>query len=319
MESIWIDGMMGLVIGDALGLPVQFMFRSELKANPVTTMMGYGTFNMPPGTWSDDGSMAIATMESIKHCRGINPDDIMARFIDWTVNGAYTPAGMAFDQGNTCMEGIRNYMVNMDYKTCGKQGERANGNGALMRIMPVCLYGYEKLKSREMTLEEVIDHVHLVSALTHNHIRSKMACGIYYFLVAAVLDEKGSLNERLQKGMDNAKRFYKKEEENLATWTFYERMEDLEEFAKTPESRIKSSGYVVDSLEAAVWSLINTTSFEMALIVAVNLGEDTDTVGAIAGGLAGLYYGYDNVPLQWKETIVRGDEIVGWCGEMCGK
>ena len=313
MNNIWINGMMGLVMGDVLGMPIQFIPRDELKESPVTGVEGYGTYNMPPGTWSDDSSMAIATLDSIRENKGIDYDDIMVRFVKWTLEGLYTPAGMAFDQGATCMEAIINYAKHKDYKTCGKTGEWANGNGALMRIMPVCLYAYVLHKNGKATLEKAVEYVHEVSALTHNHMRSKMACGIYFFMVKSILDEDGRLIDRLQKGIDVAKGFYKADMTNLVECSRFGRVNDLLEFVKAPESEIKSSGYVVDSLEAAVWSLITTDTFEDGLLRAVNLGDDADTVGAIAGGLAGLYYGYENIPAEWRKSIIKGEEIIALC------
>lgn len=329
MKNIWLDGMMGVVVGDALGTPVQFCTRAEIKRKPVKTMEGYGTFNMPPGTWSDDSSMALATLVSIREKNDIDYDDIMKRFVDWLYNGAYTPAGMSFDIGNTCMEAIRNYVRKPDYHTCGKEGERANGNGALMRIMPVCLFAYEKIKSGEWTLEEGLEKVHQVSALTHNHLRSKIACGMYYFMVANILDKvsalggnqerKYSLIECLQAGIDDGMRFYHGDMGNYDQLAYYSRLFYLDKFVNCPEREIKSSGYVVDSLEAALWCLITTNSLEDALLKAVNLGDDTDTVGAIAGGLATLYYGYENIPKEWKESIVRKEWVEEVCGSCMGK
>ena len=294
---------MGVIIGDALGMPVQFLSREGVQANPITKMEGYGTYNMPVGTWSDDGSMTLATMDSIYEKKGIDYDDIMERFIDWNFEGKYTPTGEAFDQGITCTEAIYNYLRDRDYKTCGRTGEYANGNGALMRIIPVCLHVYEQHKKGVMKLEEALAHVHQVTALTHNHLRAKMASGIYFFMVQAILDETGTLLERLQIGMDRAKEFYGADIANKVEWTRFARIENLTDFAKVVEDDIKSSGYVVDSLEAAVWSLITTDSFEEGLLRAVNLGDDTDTVGAIAGGLAGLYYGYESVPEEWRRVL----------------
>lgn len=146
-EKMWINGIMGVVVGDILGMPVQFAARSDLKINPVKTVEGYGTYNMPPGTWSDDSSMTLATLDSIREKGEVDYPDIMERFVKWLFSGEYTPAGKAFDQGNTCVEAICNYVKGKDYKTCGKTGEWANGNGSLMRIMPVCLYAYKKLEA----------------------------------------------------------------------------------------------------------------------------------------------------------------------------
>ena len=137
-------------------------------------------------------------------------------------------------------------------------------------------------------------------------------------MVQAILDNSGTLSKRLQKGMDNASDFYKLDKTNLMEWDQFARMYNMVEFARIPKDEIRSSGYVVDSLEASVWSLITTESFEEGLLRAVNLGYDTDTVGAIAGGLAGLYYGYNNIPGEWRKNIIKRDEIVEMC-EMVGE
>lgn len=313
---IWLNGIMGVVVGDALGLPVQFLSREEIKKSPVTQMQEYGTFHMPKGTWSDDGSMTLATMYSIYEKGTVDLEDIMERFAAWNYNGEYTPFGEAFDQGMTCTAAIANYMHNKDIRSCGLRDERSNGNGSLMRIMPVCLYVYEHVKAGDISEESGLELIHDVSALTHAHLRSKMACGFYYFLAKAILDRDGTLTERLQKGIDDAVSFYRKKPENLVQMSYYGRLFHLDEFAVTKEEDIRSSGYVVDSLEAAVWSLITTNSFEEAALRAVNLGDDTDTVGAIACGLAGLYYGYEAIPKEWRNVIQKGEELEGVCGEM---
>ncbi|MBQ7955322.1 MAG: ADP-ribosylglycohydrolase family protein [Lachnospiraceae bacterium] len=316
MKNIWVNGMMGVVVGDVLGMPVQFVDRAELNNKPVKTIQGYGTYNMPPGTWSDDSSMALATLDSIREKGEVNYSDIMGKFVEWMCFGKYTPAGKAFDQGNTCVEAICKYIGEKDYKTCGKTGEWANGNGALMRIMPACLYAYEKVCNKEWDLKQAMECVHQVSALTHNHRRSKMACGIYYFMVKNIIEGCASLPERLQSGVDDAVDFYHEDIGNYVELACYTRLFQLDEFAKCSEDEIKSSGYVVDSLEAAIWSLITTDTLEEGLLRAVNLGGDTDTIGAIAGGLAVLYYGYDNVPIEWRKQIIKETEIISLCEVM---
>ena len=132
-------------------------------------------------------------------------------------------------------------------------------------------------------------------------------------MASAILTIDSSLNDRLQAGLNTGFAFYEHylaDHENLE---YYDRMRDLEAFASLPEGSIRSSGYVVDALEAAVWSLVNADSFETALLKAVNLGDDTDTVGAIAGGLAGLYYGYDAIPEDWLGVLQRCEWIEGLC------
>lgn len=315
-DNKWLDGIIGVVVGDALGLPVQFKSRGELAEEPLTDMIGYGTFNMPPGTWSDDSSLTLATLASIKECGEVNCEDIMDRFVDWLENGNYTPFGFPFDQGLTCIRAIHNFENDRNVNTCGITGEYANGNGALMRIMPVCLWAYKKEMEGEWSVEEAIESVHKVSALTHNHLRSQMACGIYYFLIKRILNNEEILIDSLQKGIDEAVTFYGRSIENLAQLSFYHRLLYLNEFKNVSVQEIQSSGYVVDSIEAAVWCLINTKSIEECLLKAVNLGEDTDTVAAIAGGIAGLYYGCQCIPMKWRKMIANFDEIMACCEEL---
>lgn len=316
MGNVWLDGIMGVIVGDALGLPVQFLDRDEVRQNPVTGMRGYGTFNLPEGTWSDDGSLTLATLESILNKKEIDCEDIMENFADWLVDGKFTPFGYAFDQGNTCTRAIMQYAINGDAQHCGIRGEWANGNGALMRIMPVCLFAYEKVRDGLISENEAIEYVHRVSALTHNHMRSQMACGIYYSLVKAILQKKGNLQEAIARGIQDAKAYYQNDIQNYAELSHYGRMFEVEAFKRLAEDEISSTGYVVDSLEAAVWSLLNATSFKETALRAVNLGKDTDTVGAIACGLAGLYYGYEAIPRDWLEKIQCRSKIEEKCLKM---
>ncbi len=313
-RNIWYDGIMGVVVGDALGVPVEFLDRSEIAENPVTTMRGYGTYSLPAGSWSDDSSMTLATFDSLK--TGFDLDDIMKKFALWFTTGRYTPYGETFDVGNTCSQSIIRWLMTRDVLTCGGDREKDNGNGSLMRIMPICLYFYEIQKQENLTDSEVIERIHEVSALTHAHLRSKIACGLYYFMVKYILDEQGSLVKRLQLGIDAGFAYYEQDETNLAELEFYMNIRDLEKFAQTKEVDIKSFGYVVVTLEAALWCLLLTNSYEECVLKAVNLGDDTDTVAAVAGGLGGLYYGYDTIPDGWLTAIARREWIEGLCKEM---
>lgn len=325
-KNIWRDGMMGVVVGDALGCPVQFMSKDEIKGRargPVTGMESGGVYNMPEGTWTDDSSMAIATMASILDKGEADPADIMAQFVKWELDGEYTPFGVAFDQGNTCTSAIYRFIRHQDIKKCGSTGEYANGNGALMRIMPACLYYYDRQKLICTSDDEAVELIHIISGLTHNHIRSKMCCGIYFFCVKSIIDgvadcsqdQKPDLSNLLQRGIDAGLKYYGRDISNLTEMAYLGRLFDLSEFKDVPENDIRTTGYVIDTIEAAFWSLITTDSFEDCLLKAVNLGDDTDTVGAIAGGLAGLYYGYDNIPAAWLDSIKRKD----WIEEMCSR
>ena len=342
VRNIWIDGIMGLTIGDALGVPVQFKSRRDIKKRaqgPVTGMEEHGTYDMPIGTWSDDTSMALATMGSLIEKGTLDAGDIMLQFVKWDQDGMYTPFGRAFDQGITCSDSIYNYMQTKDVNTCGRTGEYANGNGALMRILPVCLYYYDRQKKVCTSEDEAIYGIHKVSALTHNHLRSMMCCGFYYFMVKSIIDgiaayenskgaedklqsggdtpslRKPAICDLLQCGINRAVEYYKSDLRNLNEMKHLGRLFQLSDMSQLKEESIKSSGYVVDSLEAAVWSLVTTNSFSECLLKAVNLGDDTDTVAAIAGGLAGLYYGYEGMPAEWLLVIRRRE----WIEELCMK
>lgn len=313
-RNIYLDGMIGLVVGDALGVPYEFSWRQKLKENPAVDMIGYGAHNVPAGCWSDDSSMALATLDSLRH--GYDPEEIMMNFSDWYHNAEYTPYGKVFDIGMTCMAAIENYDESGDVSSCGCDKENDNGNGSLMRILPACLYFYEKCRIGAMTEKEILEKIHEISALTHAHLRSKIACGLYYFLVKEILYGAGSLNDRLQKGFDDGFAFYDDYLSDTNELSYYDRMKNISHFAAMPDTEIESSGYVVASFEAAVWCLANTSDYRSCILKAVNLGKDTDTVAAIAGGLAGLYYGYDGIPSDWLQKIAKREWIEHLCNDI---
>ncbi len=308
-QNTWKAGILGLVVGDALGVPVEFTSRAEREVDPVTGMRAYGTHNQPAGTWSDDSSMVFATLDSINQRGGIDYQDIMEKFSEWCHYGEYTPFHEVFDIGITVSRAISRYNQGTAPVEAGGNREYDNGNGSLMRILPVCLYLYERQKMICTSENESIYTIHNISALTHAHPRSQMACGFYYFMVKAVLGREGNLIGRLQRGIDEANGYYRQDFQNRAELESFSRLSDLEEFRKLSESKIKSSGYVIDTLEAAVWCLITTESFDEAVLKAVNLGDDTDTVGAVTGGLAGLYYGYDAILTEWIQALQKRDWI----------
>ena len=314
MEKYWLDGIMGVVVGDALGCPVQFMGRDEIAnraKGQVTGMEGYGTFNKPPGTWTDDSALTLALMASIREAGAMDPEDVMNRFSDWLELGEYTPFHQAFDIGGATMDAIRRYEKDGDVTTCGGTTEYDNGNGSLMRILPARLYVYEQQGKAGMSDKEAIKQIDVISGLTHNHLRARIGCGLYYFCVRAILRESGSLMKRLQIGLDQGFAFYESDIANRVELANYGRLRYLDVWKDTNRDDVKGSGYVVHALEAAIWSAITTTTYEECGLRCVNLGDDTDTVAVIAGGLTGLYYGYDGIPAEWLEVIQRRDWIEG--------
>lgn len=205
------------------------------------------------------------------------------------------------DGGNLILS-IMDYHRGKDVRHCGGDREYANGNGSLMRILPVCLYNYLIHAERDAA----IDNIHSVSALTHAHERSCIACGIYDFIVQELIStpRKSSVKKALAKAKD----YYIDAEKNKSYNRLYE-----PNFELTAEKEIKSSGYVVDTLEAAVWCLLNTNNYKECVLKAVNLGQDTDTVAAVAGGLAGILYGYKSIPSKWIDSLIKKDEILDMC------
>lgn len=318
-ENFVLNGMMGLVVGDALGVPVEFMMREELKIDPVVDMRNYGTHEQPRGTWSDDSSMAIATMDSL--CQGVNYEDMMKKFCEWVLYGEYTPYGDVFDIGLSTRKAILNYGKGIELLQCGGKTERDNGNGSLMRILPFSLYvcgKYNNLCSREEN--KAMNMVHEVSCLTHAHPRSQIGCGFYTRFIASILQNKGQ-HSLLDVMEESAKCTFKHYEQGIYPKVMteelkaYERLREIESFAGLSEDNIYSTGYVVHTLEAAIWCFITTSNYKDCVLKAVNLGGDTDTIGAVAGGLAGCYYGYEDIPKDWLAVIKKRE----WIEELCNK
>lgn len=284
MSKIY-DGIFGLVVGDAVGVPYEFSRRDTFTA---TDMTGYGSYNLPAGTWSDDSSMALATVESIARLGRISPDDIMHNFYRWTDENAFTPYGELFDIGFATRDAIQRYAGGVPAGKCGGRGERDNGNGSLMRILPLAF-----TDCRYKTVDAVSD-------LTHAHEISLEACRIYISVARKLLRGK-PLHE-----------IVKKIKPKLSV---YERLPVLETLQR---DEISSGGYVVDTLEAALWCNLKSSSYRECILLAVNLGRDTDTVAAIAGGLAGIMYGTGGekgIPEEWIGQIARKE----WIEELCEK
>lgn len=314
----YIAAVLGLVIGDALGVPVEFKSREELKENPVTDMIGYGTHNQPAGTWSDDSSMVIATMEWLSEVENAVTDYtlLMDKFSNWLTYGNYTPYGHTFDCGISTRRAIISYGNGIEPLQCGGKSELENGNGSLMRILPAALWNSRQLAGEDV---EGAEFTFNVSAVTHAHIRSKIGCLIYSKMIADLLySQGGDKTEVLKKSLINCKKYLESTEDKqiVCELGIYDRMWDLEKFRELNEDDIKSSGYVVDTLEAAVWCFLNTDNYKDCVLKAVNLGEDTDTVGAVAGGLGGLYYGLEEIPEEWIKLLPKKEWIIELASKM---
>lgn len=294
--------LIGVCVGDSLGVPVEFVSRQILEKKPITQMNGFGTHSQPPGTWSDDSSLTFCLADSL--CSGFNLDDIADKFIKWLFNAYWTSRGVVFDVGGITDNAIQRLKQGINPLEAGPRDEYSNGNGSLMRISPMIFYLENKDVDTQFNL------THQVSCLTHGHIRSQMACGIYVQFGINLL--KGNDPElAYQKMKETVLNYYSKEPYSHELKHFERILEnDISQFAI---NSINSSGYVIDTLEASLWCLLNHKSYKETVLAAVNLGGDTDTTGAVAGGLAGIYYGYADIPQKWVNSIARIDDIKQLC------
>lgn len=295
-EKKMLGGYFGFIVGDAMGVPVEFMHRQELLADPVIDMREFGSHPVPAGAWSDDTSMTIAFMDSFTERNGIDYDDIMSKFRDWIMFAKYTPTDEMFDVGRTCLAAISNYAKGAAPLEAGLTGVDDNGNGSLMRILPLAFLCMAKGYSDE-EVRELVDEV---SSLTHAHEVSRLGCYIYVKFVMALL---------LGMTKDGAYSYIKKLDYSMYSGESIVKYDRIlkGDITELTVDEISSSGYVVSTLEAAMWVFMKASSFKEAIIGSVNLGDDTDTVGAVCGSLAGMYYGIAQIPSDWYETLIRKD------------
>jgi len=306
MRDKILGGLIGHTVGDALGVAGEFRSRDYLRKNPVTEMrpvMAHfdpKTIYQPAGTWSDDASMSLALADSLLIVGKYDSNDIMQRFSAWYHNGDYTPFGECWDIGNICSVAIDKFDKGIPAEKCGGTSERDNGNGSLMRILPIMFY-LQALYSDFTKSDEVFNLIHTVSALTHAHIRSQIACGIYLSIAESLMNPD-ELIPAVQNGLRVAEAYYGKDNSLSNEMKHFSRIYKSD-FANTPEDDINSGGYVVDTLEASLWCLLNTDNYADCVIKAVNLGDDADTTAAVVGGLAGIYYGFDAIPQKWIDAL----------------
>lgn len=302
------SAIIGFAIGDALGVPYEFSHRDERKLNPVTTLTGGGFWRQPVGTWSDDSSMVFCTMESL--CQGYDLSDMGLQFHKWIYENYWTPHGKVFDKGNQTLFAIERIHKIIEY------GEpivpmpqsmaiaRKNGNGSLMRILPMAFY------LKNIPIKDHFKIIRDVSAMTHPHIRSAIASMFYTEFAIELLN--GLKKEEAYRNAQKVTLEYSPIPSKPKELTLFSRILN-DEIWNYPEDSIKSGGYVLDTLEACFWCIMNTHDYKETVLKAVNLGDDTDTVAALAGGLVGLIYGFDQIPDEWVNLLVKKEDILQLC------
>ncbi|UZR95343.1 ADP-ribosylglycohydrolase family protein [Chondrinema litorale] len=301
------DILLGVAVGDALGVPYEFKSREALRKLPVRDMIGYMTHNQPAGTWSDDSSLTFCLAEAIAD--GYTLKTAAFNFIKWKNEAYWTARNKIFDIGLTTAKAITDLarilsiedleaLETLKYAST----EYDNGNGSLMRILPLIYV----IKGKDIKMQFEI--VWNCSALTHRHIRAGMCCMIYL-----------KLAEYLINGLHKIIAYEKTREDIQELWRLidfdsteqkhFQRViqEDIREVS---ENLILSGGYVIESLEASLWCFLLEDSFQETVLKAINFGHDTDTTGAITGGLAGIYYGYESIPEYWIASLARFEDIL---------
>jgi len=290
----------GVAVGDALGVPVEFSSRERMEQNPLSDMIGYGTYNQPKGTWSDDSTMTFCLAETLLD-EEFNLRKLANRFINWVDWGYWTPHGELFDIGNTTHSAIERLRTIDNPEMAGGSHETDNGNGSLMRILPLIF------ETGKISISKSYDIIKSVSSLTHRHERSIISC-FYYITFARHLIQGHSKestyemtnkivkSELSQRGIQELelKHFERIFNNSISTLNY---------------NQIRGSGYVIHSLESSIWCFLKTENYKDAVLKAINLGEDTDTTAAITGGLAAINYGFNSIPKEWVNQIVKKNEI----------
>ncbi len=288
-------GLYGLLIGDALGVPYEFHPPAQIPESALIEFDPPEGFRrahagVPPGTWSDDGAHALCLLESLLHRKTLDLEDLGRRLVNWHELGYMAVDGKVFDMGIQTGEALANLRAGVPALKAGPSGERANGNGSLMRVLPLALWhrGDDAALARDAMLQ---------SRVTHGHMRSQVCCALYCLWARRTLE---GVTEAWTDAVATFRRLYP------------EGMEQREELERSiqPDSPEpgRGSGYVVDCLRSARDCLAAGT-YEQVVKAAIALGHDTDTTAAVAGGIAGLREGLEGIPECWR-TALRERELV---------
>lgn len=287
--------LLGAAVGDALGVPFEFRERGTFRVNGMT---GHGTYNRPAGTWSDDTSLTLATADAI--CDGtVNLSKAAQNFEAWLFAGRWTADGVVFDVGNGTRRAVERLADGCPPQKAGNSDVWSNGNGSLMRIAPlvVCLEHLEQSRR--------FDLVQQASSLTHRHPISIVGCILWCEMLLSVargMSPAQSCRAARSLGPALAERLGKE-----AVQAYGRILEG--DIGQLAIEDVLSDGYVVHTLEAALFCILTTHSYQEAVETAVNLGSDTDTTACVTGAMAALWYGEENIPAAWLATL-RGRELI---------
>jgi ADP-ribosylglycohydrolase len=298
LESKFRGAMLGLAVGDAVGTTLEF--KTPGSFTKITDMVGGGPFHLAIGEWTDDTSMALCLAESLIEKRGFDPIDQLERYSQWANNGHLSSNGRVFDIGNTVRSALAKFAKTHE-PYCGSADPNSAGNGSLMRLAPVPLfYAQTPLEAIERSGES--------SRTTHGAASAIHACRYFGgLIVGAVL---GVAKEELLSDRYSPLQGH---------WRANPLVHEIDEvasgsFKRLKPPQIKGTGYVVKCLEAALWAFYSSDSFRDGCLLAVNLGDDADTTGAVYGQIAGAYYGEDGIPEDWRRKLAHAELIKSFAG-----
>lgn len=290
--------LLGLACGDAVGAPLEGLTRGTFP--PVTTVTGGGTWGVSPGEWTDDTSMTLCLAHSLLERDGFDAKDQMDKYTAWMNTGYMSSRGGCFDVGATCAAALEQYQKTGD-PFSGPVDPETAGNGCIMRLAPVPMYYYPHA-------DRAVFYSGESSRTTHGARESVDACRLFGAMLLAALG--GAKRDDILFG--NSFR-------NAPSGTLSKTIHFLAQgvYRHKRESEVRGTGYVVESLEAALWSFLNSGSYEEAILNAVNLGDDADTTAAVCGQLAGAYYGESSFPREWLDRLVMAGEIRELAERLC--
>jgi ADP-ribosyl-[dinitrogen reductase] hydrolase len=285
LRERYAGALLGLAAGDAVGTTVEFSPRGTFE--PVTDMVGGGPFDLAPGRWTDDTSMALCLAESLLERSGFDARDQMARYVNWWKWGYWSSTGVCFDIGGTVSAALSRFIASGE-AFAGSTEPRTAGNGSLMRLAPVVLYFYPRF-------DDVLHYAEQSSRTTHAAPEAVECCRLFAGLMTKALQglQKNEILGAAEFALEQAK------VQSIAAGGYRAK----------PRDSIVGSGYCVASLEAALWCFDRTDNYEAAVLEATNLGDDADTTAAIVGQLAGAYYGVAGIPPHWRQRLHLGEEI----------
>ena len=292
MQDKFEGALVGLAVGDAVGTTLEFKPRGTFI--PITDMEGGGPFRLRVGEWTDDTSMALCLANSLIQHKGFNPEDQMNRYCNWWRVGYMSSTGDCFDIGGTVMSALDNYIEHAD-PFSGSTDEDTAGNGSLMRLVPIPIF-YASNK------ELAVKYAGESSRTTHGAAECIDSCRLFTSLIIESYNaaSKEAIFEQC------AYQPYAPSVIEIANRSFMSKS----------YQELTGSGYVIESLESALWCFMNSDNFEEAILLSANIGNDADTTAAICGQIAGAYYGFSGIPEKWSNAIVMASEIKQWANEL---